>query len=58
MNGEIVRIYEQVIDNRQERKLLHKMSDIIVLVFFAILSGAEEWIEYEIFGKEHETFLR
>ena len=48
----------KVIDKRQERKVWHKMSDIIALVFFAMLAGAEEWTAYEIFGKEHEEFLR
>lgn len=47
-----------VTDMRQEKKVWHKMSDIIALVFFAMLSGADEWTEYEIFAKEHEVFLR
>ena len=34
------------------------MSDIIALVFFAIPVNAVEWISIEIFGKEHETFLK
>jgi predicted transposase YbfD/YdcC len=34
------------------------MSDIIALVFFAMLAGADEWTAYEIFGIEHEEFLR
>jgi hypothetical protein len=40
------------------KKVLHKMGDIIALVFFAMLACADEWIAYEIFGKEHEGFLR
>jgi len=47
-----------VTDKRQEKKVLHKISDIIALVFFAMLSNANEWVEIEIFGKEHEHFLR
>jgi len=34
------------------------MSDIIALVFFGMLANANEWVEIEIFGKEHEEFLR
>jgi predicted transposase YbfD/YdcC len=34
------------------------MGDIIALVFFAMLSNANEWVEVEIFGQEHEEFLR
>lgn len=47
-----------VIDNRQEKKVLHKMSDIIALVFFAMLANANEWLEIELFAKEHVTFLK
>ena len=55
---ELMKCLEQVIDTRQEKKVLHKMEDIIALVFFAMLANANEWIEIELFGKEHEQFLR
>ena len=47
-----------VMDIRQEKKVLHKMADIILLVFFATLANADDWVEIEMFGKEHEAFLR
>lgn len=47
-----------VTDIRQEKKVLHKMKDIIMLVFFAMLANADDWVEMEVFGKEHEDFLR
>ena len=47
-----------VTDMRQEKKVLHKMMDIIMLVFFAMLANADDWVEMEVFGKEHEKFLR
>lgn len=47
-----------VTDRRQKKKVLHKMSDIIALVFFAQLSNANEWVAIEIFEREHEEFLR
>jgi len=49
---------DMAIDIRQEKKVRHKLGDIIALVFFALLSNANNWVEYEAFGKEHETFLR
>ena len=55
---EVFKYLEMVRDNRQEIKVLHKMSDIIGLVFFAMLANANEWVEIEIFGQEHEAFLR
>ena len=54
----LLQYLRMVMDNRQEKKVWHKMSDIIALVFFAMLAGADEWTAYEIFGKEHEEFLR
>ena len=49
---------EEAEDRRQEKKVKHKMSDMIMLVFMASLANANEWVEIEIFGKEHEGFLR
>jgi len=47
-----------VIDKRQKKKVLHKMGDIIALVLFAQLASANEWVAIEIYGREHESFLR
>ena len=49
---------KMVMDCRQERKVLHKMCDIIAIVFFASLANANEWIEIYYFANEHEEFLR
>ena len=32
--------------------------DIIMLVFFAMLGNTNDQVEMEVFGKEHEDFLR
>ncbi len=47
-----------VTDIWQEKKVLHKMIDIIMLVFFATRADADDWVEMEVFGREHEKFLR
>lgn len=47
-----------VTDTRQEKKVLHKMMDIVRIVFFATLANADDWVEMEVFGKEREKFLR
>ena len=47
-----------VTDIRQEKKVLHKMMDVIMLVYFALLANADNWVEVEMFGREHEAFLR
>ena len=54
----ILKYLDMVTDHRQEAKVLHKIGDIIVLVFLALLGNADEWTEIEIFGREHEAFLR
>jgi len=56
--NELLKYLDTVTDTRQEKKVRHKMCDIIALVFFALLANADEWVEIEIFGKEHEAFLR
>lgn len=45
-------------DRRQQRKVRHKMGDIIALVFFASIANADDFVEIELFGKEHKVFLR
>jgi len=55
---ETLKYLEMAIDIRQEKKVLHKMSDIIAIVFFATLANADEWVAIEIFAREHEEFLR
>lgn len=47
-----------VTDSRQEKKVLHKMMDIIILVFFAALANADDRVEMEMFRNEQEAFLR
>ena len=56
--NELLKYLDTVIDHRQEKKVRHKIKDIVIIVFLAMLAGADEWTEYEIFGKEHERFLR
>lgn len=55
---EILDYVSTVMDTRQEKKVLHKMMDVIMLVFFASLGNADDWVEMEVFGREHESFLR
>jgi predicted transposase YbfD/YdcC len=47
-----------VIDSRQEKKVKHKMQDIIAIVFFASLANANEWIEIYCFAVANEKFLK
>ena len=46
------------IDTRQQSKVLHKLSEIIGISFFAMIANANDAEEIELFGKAHEDFLR
>lgn len=52
------RLYKYRGGYQEEKKVLHKMMDIIMLVFFASLGNADDWVEMEVFGRAHEKFLR
>ena len=54
---ELLDYVSTVTDFRQGKKVLHKMMDIIMLVFFATLANADDWVEIEVFGREHEVFF-
>ena len=54
----LLQFLDLVTDLRQAGKVRHKMGDIIALVFFALLANADDFVETEVFGKEHEVFLR
>ena len=45
-------------EQRQVTKIRHKIKDVIALTFFAELANAEKWEDVEVFGNEHEKFLR
>jgi len=55
---ELLEYLKYVKDERQQHKVKHKIYDIIMLVFLAKLSNADEWTEFELFGKLHEPFLK
>ena len=55
---EILRTIELIEDKRQEKKIRHKLLDIVVIVLFAKLANANDWGEVEIFAKSNEEFLK
>ena len=55
---ELMKFVKTVIDLRQKKKVKHKISDIIMLALFEILANANDFTEIEVFGKEHESFVR
>ena len=45
-------------DYRQAWKVVHKLSDILLLTICAVISGAEGWEDIEDFGETHPDFLK
>ena len=45
-------------DPRINRRKLHLLSDIIVIALCAVLCGAKDWQQVEIFGKQRRDWLR
>jgi hypothetical protein len=43
---------------RETRNKLHKLNDLLMIVFCAVLSGIEDWVGMEAFGKQKEGWLR
>ncbi len=49
---------ENAQDYRHPSYVRHRLSDIIMAVFFATLSSANEWAEIESFATKKEAWLR
>jgi len=49
---------DTVVDLRQQAKVEHLMKDIILIVFFAKLANANEWMQMYCFAVSNERFLR
>lgn len=51
--------FADLIDPRRETKnKLHKLTDIVMIVLCAVLSGIEDWVGMEEFAEEKEDWLR
>ena len=50
MMNELLEWLEYIEDVRQERKVKHKLKDIIVIVLFATLANVDDWVEMEYFA--------
>ena len=45
-------------DYRNESYIRHLLSDVVMITFFAVLAGADDWAKIEIFAKQKEKWLR
>lgn len=53
----LLRFFDGLQDPRMNRTKLHSLSDILVLTLCAVICGADEWTEIELFGKSKRTWL-
>ena len=56
--NELLEWMELIEDVRQEKKVCHKLKDIIVIVLFATLANVDDWVEMEYFAHYHQDYLR
>ena len=55
---ELLEWMEYIEDVRQTSKVRHKLKDILVIVLFATLANADDWIEMQMFALAYEDYLK
>ena len=50
--------FGQLDDPRVERTKKHQLQDIVTIAICAVISGANTWVEVELFGKAKQTWLK
>jgi len=56
-NKNIIELLSKIEDHRIERRKAHLLTDIIVITMAAVICGAENWNQIEMFGKsKHDWF--
>ena len=49
---------EYLEDGRQQIKVQHKLKDILVIVLFATLANADDWVEITMFADYYQDYFR
>ena len=49
---------EYLEDGRQQSKVRHKLKDILVIVLFATLANADDWVEIAMFADYYQDYFR
>ncbi len=55
---ELLEWMEYIEDIRLEKKICHLLKDIFVIVLFATLANADDWVEIALFAESHQDYLR
>lgn len=56
--NELLEWMEYIEDIRQTKKVRHQLKDILVIVLFATLANADDWVEIGMFAEIHEEYLK
>lgn len=51
---ELLEWMEYIEDTRQQRKVRHTLKDILVIVLFATLANADDWVEMALFADYYQ----
>ena len=54
----LLRFFDEIQDPRMDRTKLHLLSDMLVITLCAVICGADNWTEIELFGKAKLEWLR
>ena len=57
-NTSLIAHLSEIEDPRIDRRKLHKLLDILVIAICAVIAGADDWVEVEMFGRAKEAWLR
>lgn len=55
---ELLNWMEYIEDVRQKKKVRHLLRDILVIVLFATLANADDWVEIALFAQVYEEYLK
>ena len=55
---ELLEWMEYTEDTRQQTKVRHTLKDILVIVLFATLANADDWVEMALFAESYQDYLR
>ncbi len=55
---ELLQWMEYIEDIRQEKKVRHCLKDILVIVLFATLANADDWVEIALFAENYQEYLK
>lgn len=57
MNSKLIKVFEQLEDNRRSLSKLHNLNDILVMAIIAVICGADSWNDIEEYCLAKEKWI-